>query len=267
MNKPLLEFSHVEVSYNGAPVVHDVSFPVMEGEVVCVVGESGSGKSTLVRAAMGQLGDAGLVTRGDIWYEGRSIPDLPERDLRRLCGGDFALVFQDSLASFAPLRRIGDQVYESLAVHRELTRAQADTLAKETFERLGLPDSERVLASYPFELSGGMGQRVGIAVALLSEPRILFADEPTSALDVITQARAVELLRTVNRELGTTVVLVTHNMGVVRALANHVLVLKDGNVVEFGDVLQVLNAPHAAYTRELIAASPRIARGEGVLHV
>ena len=258
MNEPLLEYSHVEVSYSGTPVVHDVSFPVREGEVVCLVGESGSGKSTLVKAAMGQLGPKGLVTRGDIWYGDASIPDLARGELRRLCGQDFALVFQDCLAALTPIRTIGDQVYESLASHRKISRRESDALTLEMFGKLGLEDPPRVLASYPFGLSGGMGQRVGIAIALLSNPRILFADEPTSALDVVVQAQVVKLLRDVNRELGTTIVLVTHNMGVVRALADHVLVLKDGRMVEFGTAGQVLDHPQEAYTRELLEAAPRL---------
>lgn len=263
MAEPLLEYSHVDVSYNGLAVVRDVSFPVMPGEVVCIVGESGSGKSTLVKAAMGQLGPNGMVTRGDIWYRGSSIPDMPARDLRRLCGSDFALVFQDCLAALTPIRRIGDQIHESMAAHRSLDRATCDALACEMFAKLGLEDPERVLASYPFELSGGMGQRVGIAIALLSEPSVLFADEPTSALDVIVQAQVIELLQRINANLGTAIVLVTHNMGVVRALADRVLVLKDGVVVEFGEAAHVLDAPAADYTHELLAAAPRLMQGEG----
>ncbi|MBR3225345.1 MAG: ABC transporter ATP-binding protein [Atopobiaceae bacterium] len=263
MTRPLLDFDHVEVSFDGTSVVHDVSFPVLEGEVVCIVGESGSGKSTLVRAAMGQLGKRGCVTRGDIWYEGESLPDLPARRMRQLCGSDFALVFQDCLASLTPIRRVADQIFEGMSAHRKVSREECDRLASEMFERLGLDDSKRVLASYPFELSGGMGQRVGIAIALLGEPRVLFADEPTSALDVIAQAQVVELLARVNREWGTTIVLVTHNMAVVEAVADHVLVLRDGIVEEFGTVQQVLQAPAAAYTRELISATPRlVAEGE-----
>lgn len=263
MAEPLLEYSHVDVSYNGRAVVRDVSFPVMPGEVVCVVGESGSGKSTLVKAAMGQLGSNGMVTRGDIWYRGSSIPDLPARDLRCLCGSDLALVFQDCLAALTPIRRIGDQIHESMSAHRPLDRATCDTLACEMFAKLGLEDPERVLASYPFELSGGMGQRVGIAIALLSEPSVLFADEPTSALDVIVQAQVIELLQRINANLGTAIVLVTHNMGVVRALADRVLVLKDGEAVECGEAAQVLEAPASGYTRELLAAAPRLMQGEG----
>ena len=262
MTEPLLEYSHVDVSYSGMPVVHDVSFSVREGEIVCLVGESGSGKSTLVKAAMGQLGATGMVTRGDIWYGGASIPDMPSQRLRELCGSDFALVFQDCLAALTPIRTIGDQVHESLAAHRRIPRAESDQLAADMFGKLGLDDPARVLASYPFNLSGGMGQRVGIAIALLSNPRILFADEPTSALDVIVQAQVVNLLQEVNRTLGTAIVLVTHNMGVVRALADHVLVLKEGRMMEFGRADDVLDNPQSSYTRELLDAAPRLAAVE-----
>lgn len=258
MAEPVLSYVHVDVSYNGVPVVHDVTFDVLPGEVLCLVGESGSGKSTLVSAAMGLLGAHGMVTRGDIWYEGQSLPDLSARAMRSLCGADFSLVFQDCLASLTPIRRIGDQIFESMRAHRSIDRAECDERAIALFGRLGLEDPERVLASYPFELSGGMGQRVGIAIALLSEPRVLFADEPTSALDVIAQAQVIRLFDAINRELGTTIVLVTHNMGVVRAVANHVLVLRDGRVVEYGTVDQVLNEPKEAYTRALLAATPRL---------
>ena len=266
MTEPLLEYRNVEVSYNGVPVVHDVSFTVMPGEIVCIVGESGSGKSTLVKAAMGQLGEAGTVTRGDIWYGDASIPDMPPSSLRRLCGSDFALVFQDCLSALTPIRRIGDQVYEGMVAHRSITRAECDDRAMTMLAKLGLEDPARVLESYPFNLSGGMGQRVGIAIALLSEPRVLFADEPTSALDVIAQAQVVELFRKINETLGTTIVLVTHNMGVVRAIANHVLVLKDGALVEFGEAERVLDTPSATYTQELLNAAPRLERIEEVTH-
>lgn len=266
MDRPLLAYRNVEISYDGVAVVHDVSFDVEEGQVVCVVGESGSGKSSLIRAAMGLLGPGGMVTRGDIWYGGRSLPDLSPRELRALCGHDLALVFQDSLASFAPIRRIGDQAHESLSAHTRITRSESDERAARMFLRLGLDDPRRVLGSYPFELSGGMGQRVGIALALLPEPRILLADEPTSALDVMAQARATELLRQANHELGTAIVLVTHNMGVARALADHVIVLKDGAVQEQGPAGEVLDHPRSPYTRELLGAMPRLEIGEEDAH-
>jgi ABC-type dipeptide/oligopeptide/nickel transport system ATPase component len=139
-------------------------------------------------------------------------------------------------------------------------------MARDMFAKLGLEDPARVLESFPFNLSGGMGQRVGIAIGLMSEPRILFADEPTSALDVIVQAQVVELLGRINEKMGTTIVLVTHNMGVVRALADHVLVLKNGEMVEFGEASQVLDAPSEAYTRELLAAAPTLKEAGGETH-
>ena len=262
METPLLEYDRVEVSYNGVPTLHNICLRVLPGEIVCVVGESGSGKSTLIKAAMGQLGPAGLVTQGNIWYKGHSLPDLPPAKMRELCGKDLALLFQDSLAALNPIRRVGAQMYEAVLAHLSMSREECDRMAKDLLARLGIDDPARVLQSYPFELSGGMGQRVGVAMALICQPRILFADEPSSALDVITQGMLVDLLREVNRSLGTTIVLVTHNMGVVRRLANHVLVLRDGRAVEYGSAAQVLESPSSSYTRELLAAIPRI-RQEG----
>ena len=264
MDTPLLEFQQVEIRYDGVPVVRDVSFGVRAGEVACVVGESGSGKSTLLRAAMGLLGSGGEVSGGSILLDGRSLADLSERELRRRCGDDLALVFQDSLSSFVPVRRIGDQLWEGLRAHGDVSREDADLRACKLFERLGLGDARRVLTSYPFELSGGMGQRVGIATALLGEPRVLLADEPTSALDAVARTQVVELLDKVRRELGCAVVLVTHDMRVARALADYVVVLRRGSVVEQGPVREVLDAPREAYTQELLRAAPRLRLpGEG----
>lgn len=258
MDAPVLEFQNVEICYDGVPVVRDVSFGVSAGEVACVVGESGSGKSTLLRAAMGLLGTGGEVSDGSIRLNGQSLADLSERELRRRCGDDLAMVFQDSLSSYVPVRRIGDQVWEGLRAHHDVTREDVERRACELFERLGLGDARRVLASYPFELSGGMGQRVGIAAALLSEPRVLLADEPTSALDAVARTQVVELLRTVRCELGCAIVLVTHDMRVVRALADSVMVLRRGLVVEQGLAREVLDAPRETYTQELLMAAPRL---------
>lgn len=258
MEAPLLEFRNVEVRYDGVGVVRDVSFGVRAGEVACVVGESGSGKSTLLRAAMGLLGRGGEVSGGAILLDGLSLAELSERELRRLCGDDMALVFQDSLSSFVPVRRIGDQVWEGLRAHDDVSRDEAERRACDLFERVGLGDARRVLESYPFELSGGMGQRVGIAAALLSEPRVLLADEPTSALDAVARAQIVELLGMARRELGCAIVLVTHDMRVARALADYVVVLRRGSVVEQGSARDVLDAPREAYTQELLKAAPRL---------
>lgn len=277
---PVLTYDRVDISYNGRPVVQDVSFELDPGEIVVIVGESGSGKSTLVRAAMGLLGQAGMVTRGDIWYstagagcEGGApaawdeqeptgkrvnLVDAPARQLRALCGPELGMVFQDCLAALTPIRRIGDQVHESLSAHGKISRAESDARAAELLRRLNFEAPERVLSSYPFELSGGMGQRVGIALAMLQHPRVLLADEPTSALDAVSQKQIIELLLEMRREQGTSMVVITHNIGVVRAMADTVMVLKDGQVREYGDAQQVLRHPHDDYTRALIAAAPQL---------
>ncbi len=262
MLQPVLTYDRVEVSYRGVPVVRDVSFAIRPGEVLGIVGESGSGKSTLVKAAMGQLGADGLVTQGDIWYGGKSIPDLSPQELRALCGMDLALVFQDCLAALTPIRTVGDQIHEFMSAHRRISRTECDRQAAELFFRLGLENPRQVLASYPFELSGGMGQRVGIAMALMGEPRVLLADEPTSALDVITQTQVIELFSRIRNLCDAAIVIVTHNMSVVRALADNVLVLRNGLVVEYGNTHEVLGHPTQAYTRQLIDATPRLRGSE-----
>ncbi len=258
MQDILLSYHNVHIAYDGISVVHEVSFEAIRGSVTCIVGESGSGKSTLVKAAMGLLGPGGMVASGEIRYMGRNLLALTQKELRGLCGNELALVFQDSLSALTPLRRIGDQIFEAMSAHRRVSRSQCRELAADMFSKLGLEDPERVLASYPFNLSGGMGQRVGIAMALLMEPKVLFADEPTSALDTISQRQVIDLFRQINEERGTTIVLVTHNMGVVRALADWVLVLRDGEMMEYGETSQVLTAPAAPYTRELLRATPRL---------
>lgn len=257
---PLLEFDRVEVSFGGRAVVRDVSFSVMPGEALAIVGESGSGKSTLCRAAMGLLDAGGAVTRGDVWFDGANVAGLPERRLRVLRGPGMGMVFQDSLAALNPVRTVGAQAVESLRAHERTTRAEALARMAALLERFGLDDPARVLASYPFELSGGMGQRAGLALAMLLRPRLLFADEPTSALDAVSQAQVVREMASLRAQDGLSMVVVTHNMGVACALADAVLVLKDGAVVEYGPASQVLERPQSAYARELLDAVPRLRR-------
>lgn len=258
--EPLLTYRSVEVSFNGRAVTHDVSFTLHAGEILGIVGESGSGKSTLLKAAMGLLGNGGLVTKGDIWFKGKDLPDLPEKELRKICGAGIGMIFQDAGASLCPIRTIGEQIYESMSAHMEITRSQAREKALALFEKLQFKDGQRIWNSYPFELSGGMNQRAGIAIAMLMEPPVLLADEPTSALDVAVQKQVIEEMLHLRELFGTAMILVTHDIGVVSAMADTVLVLKDGQIMEFGTAQQVLREPRDAYTRKLLAAVPKLRR-------
>ena len=256
----ILRYDHVDISYNGFLAVKNISFTLEPGEILGIVGESGCGKSTLVKAAMGLLGSAGMVTRGDIWYKGKNLPDLSQKELRKLNGPELGMIFQSAGSSFCPIRTNEAQLYETMTEHRKISKAEFRESALELLHKLGFEEGERVLASFPFELSGGMQQRVGIAAAMLLHPSILFADEPTSALDVSVQKQVVEEMLLVRKTFGTSIVLVAHNIGVIGAMADQVLVLKDGEAVEYGQTQQVLNAPKAEYTRALLSAVPRLRR-------
>ena len=257
----LLTYDCVEISYNGKPAVQDISVSLSEGEILGIVGESGSGKSTLIKAAMGLLGPAGMVTRGDIWYKGMNLPDLKPSEMRKLCGPDFGMIFQSAGASFCPIRTVGAQLYESVIEHEKRSKTEFQNRACDILEKIGFTDPMRILKSYPFELSGGMQQRVGIASAMLLRPAVLMADEPTSALDVHVQKQVVEEMLLMRREFGVSIILVTHNIGVVGAMADNVLVMQNGRAVEYGSADQILRHPETDYTRTLMAAVPRLNRG------
>lgn len=255
-----LTFDRVHISYLGAPAVRDVSFSVSQGEILGIVGESGSGKSTLMKAAMGLLGREGRVTGGSIRYLGKDLLALPQKEMQALCGPELGFIFQNAGSAFCPIRKVGDQMYESVRAHRKISKKEFYVLALEMLEKLSFSDGDRILNSYPFELSGGMQQRVGIAAAMLLRPKVLFADEPTSALDVTVQKQVVEEMLLVRKTFGTSIVLVTHNLGVIGAMADRVLVMKDGVILETGETHQVLNHPQADYTKALLSAVPRLRR-------
>lgn len=261
----LLTYEGVEISFLDRPVAEDISFAIRPGEILGLVGESGSGKSTIIRSALGLLGTDGCVSRGDIWFEEngvkRSLARLPEKELNRIRGARIGMIFQDTGASFCPIRTIGSQIYESMSAHMDISRAEAKERALELFVKLQFKDARRIWDSYPFELSGGMNQRAGIAIAMLLNPALLLADEPTSALDVALQKQVVlEMLRL--RELfGTAVIIVTHDIGVVSAMADRVVVLQRGRIVEQGRKEQVLGCPQEPYTKRLLAAVPRLRSG------
>lgn len=254
----LLAYDQVGVCYHGRPAVENICFSLKSGEILGIVGESGSGKSTVIRAALGILGAGGTVTGGEIRFRGRGMSGLTREELRRIRGKEMGMIFQDAKASFCPVRTIGDQIYESLAAHESLSRADADERALEVFEKIGLGDGRRILRSYPFELSGGMNQRVGIACAMLPGPSVLLADEPTGALDVVSQKQVMEEILTLRDTYGMAVVLVSHNIRLAFSLADTVLVLHKGKPVEYGEAAGMSLKPRAEYTRELLEAVPRL---------
>ena len=265
MEQPLLDVQHVEIRYNGMPVVQDVSFQVQPGEILGIVGESGSGKSTLIRGIMGLLENTGTVTRGNIYYKGKNVLEARGEELRSLRGPQMGMIFQNTEASLCPVRTIEEQLYESVMEHEErpgsrALRREVKDRALELFSKMGLTDGERILKSYPFELSGGMNQRVGILLAMILNPALLLADEPTSALDVTVQAQVVEEMMKIRETLGTAIVLVTHNMGVVERMADRVAVMYQGKIVEYGEKEAVLGCPKDSYTRKLLGAVLRIRR-------
>ena len=258
MDRKILTYDSVEISFGGKAVVHDVSFSLEHGEILGLVGESGSGKSTLIKAAMGLLGSDGLVTRGDIRYMDQNILDIPEKEKRKIRGAGIGMIFQDAGASLCPIRTIGEQIYESMCAHTKITRSEAKTRAMDLFDKLNFKDSQRVWDSYPFELSGGMNQRAGIAIAKLMNPPILFADEPTSALDVTTQAQIVRQMMELRDDFGTGIIIVTHNIGVAAYMADQLVVMQHGKVVDQGTRDEVMNHPTSDYTKKLLAAVPEM---------
>ena len=258
MVQPLLEFSHTEIRYGSRTAVEDLSLTVSPGEILGIVGESGSGKSTVVKAAMGLLGPEGAVTGGKILFREQDLSAFTPEQMRRLRGRKMGMVFQNCTAALCPIRTVWEQLRES--VGRELPKKEIRSRSLELMERVHLTDGERVLQSYPFELSGGMNQRVGIVMAMLRRPDLLLADEPTSALDVTVQKQVVEEMLGLREVYGTAIVLVTHNIGGVERMADRVAVMHRGRLVEWGDREQVLRSPKAEYTRALIAAVPRLRR-------
>ncbi|PTR02948.1 oligopeptide transport system ATP-binding protein [Paraburkholderia sp. GV068] len=259
---PLLEVKDLSVRFTrreGAPVdaVQRVSFSLEAGRTLGIVGESGSGKSQTVMAMLGLLAGNGKVS-GEARYRGDNLLAMKESELNRIRGNRIGMIFQDPMTSLNPFLTIERQMTETLQLHRKMTRREARRRAVEALESVRIPDAPRRIGMYPHEFSGGMRQRVMIAMALLSEPEILIADEPTTALDVTVQAQIIELLRELNRERGTAIILITHDMGVVAGLCDDVMVMYAGQTVEQASAAALFAAPTHPYTRGLLNALPRL---------
>ena len=239
--------------------VDGIDFSIAPGEIVALVGESGSGKTAIGLTIMGILPDHARVGPGAaIRFEGRDLLAMPERELRAIRGRRISMVFQEPASALNPVMRVGDQVAEVALVHGERDKRAARAKAVDMLGRVGLPDADAQYRAYPHELSGGMRQRVMLAIALLLRPALVIADEPTSALDVTVQAQVLKLLLELQRESGTAVLLITHDLGVVAETCARALVMRDGRIVESATVDDLFHAPAHEYTRELLAAMPRI---------
>ncbi|QJR18864.1 ABC transporter ATP-binding protein [Pelagibacterium halotolerans] len=245
------------VAKRNVDVVRDVSFTVGQGRVMGLVGESGSGKSVTARSILRLLRKPGRVTAGRVLLNGINLLDLPEGDMRAVRGRDIAMVFQDPQSALNPVMRVGDQITEALLVHG-VDQSKARERAKELLAQVRIPDVERAIDQYPHEFSGGMRQRVVIAIALANKPRLLIADEPTTALDVTIQAQILRLLVDLREELGVAIILITHDMGVVAELCDDLAVMYGGRIVEKGSVARVLKHPTHPYTAALLRAVPRL---------
>ena len=243
----------------------DVSFAIAPGEILGFVGESGAGKSLTGMAILGLLDPPGRVASGEIWLGERRIDTLSQREMRLIRGKQIGAVFQDPLMSLNPLLQIGDQLIESIRTHLPLSHEQAAARALELMRAVGIPAPEARFMAYPHQFSGGMRQRIVIALALCAQPLLIVADEPTTALDVSIQAQVLHLLKSLCREQGTAMLLVTHDMGVIAETADRVAVMYAGRIVEIGPVADVIKAPVHPYTRGLMGAIPSLAPVTGPL--
>ena len=245
--------------------VDDVSLEIDSGESVALVGESGSGKSTTALAVAKLLPPAAEILGGEIIFKGRDILRMSDSELQRIRGKEIGMIFQEPVSFLNPLIKVGEQIAEALIVHEGWDKERAAREAKKLLEKVRVPDAERVYHYYPHQLSGGMAQRVGIAIAIACNPSLLIADEPTSNLDVTVQAQVLHLLKMLNREMGMAILLISHDLGVVSGMADRVIIMYAGKIAEEADIRTIFKAPAHPYTKVLLQAS-RI-HGEGIADV
>jgi oligopeptide/dipeptide ABC transporter ATP-binding protein len=262
MAERLLEVDDLRVSFvteeGIVQAVDGVSVTVDHGEILAVVGESGSGKSVTAMTLLGLTRGPNARIAGSVRYRGKELIDASDAELRRVRGGEMAMIFQDPMSSFNPVQKVGDQIVEAILVHYEISKEEARQRAVEALGAVGIPRPEERFRSYPFEYSGGMRQRAMIAMALSLEPAILIADEPTTALDVTIQAQILRLLEELNRERGLAVILITHDLGVVAEVAERVLVMYAGRVVEQASLDEIFYDPQHPYTCGLMGSLTRL---------
>jgi peptide/nickel transport system ATP-binding protein len=262
MTEPILKVEHLRIEFDtrrGILVaVDDISFHVMPGEVFGIVGESGAGKSLTGQAIIGLLEPPGRIGEGQIYLNGRRIDHLPYPEMRRLRGKKIGMIFQDPLTSLNPLYTIGKQLTETILTHSSMTSHQARQHAIKLLDEVGIPAAEKRIDHYPHQFSGGMRQRVVIALALCANPSLIIADEPTTALDVSIQAQIIVLLKRLCRELDTAVIMITHDMGVIAEISDRVAVMYAGRLVEVGNVRDIVKNPKHPYSQGLMGSIPSL---------
>jgi peptide/nickel transport system ATP-binding protein len=263
MTAPLLEVRHLRIEFptrrGTLLAVDDISLSIAPGEVLGVVGESGAGKSLTGAAVIGLLEPPGRIARGEVKLAGLRIDNLPPDEMRKVRGREIGAIFQDPLTSLNPLYTVGQQLTETITTHLHVSQQQARSRAVELLESTGIPAAERRIDHYPHQFSGGMRQRVVIALALAAEPKLVIADEPTTALDVSIQAQIIQLLKRLCREKKTAVMLITHDMGVIAETADRVAVMYAGRIAEIGPVADVIHRPRHPYTAGLMGSIPSMA--------
>jgi peptide/nickel transport system ATP-binding protein len=264
LDRPFLEVNDLAVAFPTEDglvrAVDGVSLSLEKGRTLAIVGESGSGKSVTAQAIMGLVNKKAAKVSGEIWLDGQELIGLPADEVQALRGSEVAMIFQDPMSSLHPFYRIGDQIVEAIRAHRSVSRAVARREVLEMLRHVGIPAVERRIDAYPHQLSGGMRQRVMIAMALINSPALLIADEPTTALDVTVQAQILELIQRLQEEFGTTVILITHDLGIVADVADQVAVMYGGRIVELASAAELYNHPEMPYTLGLLSSVPRMDR-------
>ena len=240
--------------------VEDVSFDVDQGQILAIVGESGSGKSVTSLSIMGLLAEPGHVAGGSLEFEGKDLATLSEKQYRELRGNDMAMIFQEPMTSLNPVYRVGNQIVEAIRTHEKVSKAEAKDRAVDLLRKVGIPSPEARINDYPHQMSGGMRQRVMIAMALACNPKIIIADEPTTALDVTIQAQILDLLRSLKDRINSSIMLITHDLGVIAEMADYVVVMYAGRVVEKGTVEEIFAHPSHPYTIGLMASKPVVGK-------
>ncbi len=271
MTKPLLEIKNLITEFHTEEGVisalSDVSLTLNAKETLGIVGESGCGKSVTALSVMRLLPYSGKIRQGNIFFQGQDLLKKSEKEMRNIRGQDISMIFQEPMTSLNPVYTIGDQIAEAILIHRKTSRKEALLQAVEALKTVGIPLPERRIKEYPHQLSGGMRQRVMIAMALSCNPKILIADEPTTALDVTIQAQILRLMMALKEEMGTAIILITHDLGVVAEMAERVAIMYAGKIVEESDVKTIFENPLHPYTESLLKSIPSIEQKEGKLHV